>query len=80
MPEILRDRLLKGARLDCKLSKRFTRQVTLSNIISCGMAAVSYAGTGEYGCHGTVPQRAIRWEDIDDDKGTHIDAPIPQAS
>ena len=80
MPDILRDRLSKGARLCCKLGKRFTRHVTLSNLISCGMVAVSYPGTGKYGCHSTVPDRAVRWEDIEEDQGTDITAAIPQAS
>ena len=45
MGEILRDRLMKGAQLEVKLTKRFSRKITMSNLITCGMSIVSYPGS-----------------------------------
>ena len=81
MGDVLRDRMAKGAHLEVKLSKRFTRKVTLENIISHGMSVVSYPGKGKYGGLGdNEPERAVRWEDINEDDDTILSAPIPRTS
>ena len=80
MGEILRDRLMKGAQLEVKLTKRFSRKITISNLIYCGMAFVSYPGSGKHNVNGDLPERAVRWEDIDDDEDTPTNATIPQTS
>ena len=80
MGEILRGRLMKGAQLEVKLTKRFSRKITMSNLVSCGMSVVSYPGSGKYNVNGNIPERAVRWEDIGDDDDTLINATIPQAS
>ena len=80
MGDILRDRLSKGAEIVIKHSKKTQTRVTLSNLRSVGMCAVSYPGSGKYGINGSRPERAIRWEDLEEDEPIEINEEIPDGS
>ena len=78
MGDVLRDRMTKGTCLEAKLTKRFTRKITLENIISHGLSVVSYPGAGKYGTGGNEPERAVRWEDIKEYDDTILSATCPR--
>ena len=70
MPAILRNRLLQGAKIQIKLPG-FGKQGRIlghSDILSIGMACVSYPGQGQYNVQSACSERAIRWEELCEDK------------
>ena len=79
MGDILRDRLSKDAVVKIKHRKAWTSTITKDNIESLGMQAVTYSGCGKYS-EQVVEERAIRWEEIEDDRGTLIREPLSPQS
>jgi hypothetical protein len=73
MPQILRDRLASGAKIEVEImhegyKKTTKKMLSIEDISSIGFAAVSYKGDGKYKCSGAdVPERAVRWEDLEDE-------------
>jgi hypothetical protein len=73
MPQILRGRLASGAKIEVEImhegyKKTTKKMLSIEDISSIGFAAVSYKGDGKYKCSGgVVPERAVRWEDLEDE-------------
>ena len=73
MPQILRDRLASGAKIEVEImhegyKKTTKKMLAIKDISSLGFAAVSYKGDGKYKCSGAaIPERAVRWEDLEDE-------------
>ena len=79
MGDILRDRLSKDAVVKIIHTKVRTSTITKDNIEALGMHAVTYGGCGKYSKQ-DVEERAIRWDDIEDDGETLIREPLPPKS
>ena len=75
MGDILRDRLSKGYCVKIKHSKSWVSTITKANVESLGVHAVTYRGCGKY-TKQDLEERAIPWEEIEDDKETLIREPL----
>ena len=75
MGDILRDRLSKGSVVKIKHSKSWVSTITYKNVESLGVHAVTYRGCGKY-TKQALEERAIPWEEIEDDKETLIREPL----
>ena len=66
MPQLLRNRLLAGAKIVVSLphlGKKATKEIALDSIKGIGFAAVSYPGTGKYSLD-FDGERAVYWGDL----------------